>query len=175
MTQDEVKEFAMSAMFGKAVFDNNPDKSLLGASPEWFRDMQDQDEDLSFVRTLLEAGLSPEEAAINVKRNDKLVSREARQLLSQLDPMYIDKRGLLRLRIPCNFSDQIREPLCVPISAADYWAKVVHEMGGHMGVDKTAMTTRGLLNFSRLRAVVADAMANCLPCQKSHGKGRPQQ
>ena len=137
-------------------------------TPEFLVEQQQHDEEMRLIIDHLrdEEPLSHEEKIS--------LSRTGRVWAGLMPNLKIDRKGLLRYKIPIAAGEEQRHPVLLPPTRWAEAAKRAHEEITHMGVLATVERLRKHFFFPGMFKEVTEVIQCCLVCQRRQGKQADQ-
>ena len=141
-------------------------------SPEYTRQVQEEDDDINRVREWVRTGEKPA-TAVRAEASEDLKS-----YINILESLHFDDYGVLRYRKHFNHprggEPYSREVVILPNTTLKDAVKAIHERHGHLGVDNTLTEAARHVHGNGLRAKVSEVCSSCLVCQSKGGKPHKQ-
>ena len=128
-----------------------------GSLAEWHQEQED-DEDIKWLRRLVEAG-EP------VSEEQKRLASPTGQLYASLrEQLLLDGQGLLRYKDPKG-----RRVVLVPRALQDKVMASIHRYSGHRGRDETTARAQKFFYFPRMSDATKRVISECPTCQEKAG------
>ena len=138
-------------------------------SPSYIKEIQEDDEDLSVIRSWVKKGETPP-TAVRAE-----ASRNLKTYINLYDDLELDQNEVLRYKYARSPHSEWEEPqvrslVLLPKSALLDAVRTIHEMSAHVGVANTIDAALDNVYGLELRDAVEYVCRTCLVCQQKGGK-----
>ena len=140
-----------------------------GWTPGYIRDIQEEDSELSVLRTWVRAGVQPDPIIRS------RATRNQKSFLNVFSDLFLDKNDVLRIKFHRSppdeeFAVRSHNLIILPTNAMIDMIKLLHSKVGHSGIQATSEAALSNVYSFDMRDVVEYVCNTCLICQQKAGK-----